>query len=80
MIRRELESALAYRERYQTRSSTNPLVIMMRDANEREVSRLDSELVQATAGDLEITLVGSPYVEHRVSLPVNVQVPLGSQA
>ena len=80
MIRHDLELASAYRERYQQRSSSNPLVLRMREANERELSELNAELVQATSGDLEITLLGSPYVEHRVSIPYFTRVLEGLQS
>jgi hypothetical protein len=68
LIRHELETALAYQERYQRRPSNNRLVELMRAANEQELTVLETELGTALAGDLELTLGGVQYESHRVSL------------
>jgi hypothetical protein len=68
LIRGDLETALAYRDRYETRPTSNPLVLMMRSANEKEIASLETELQTALTGDLEMTLVGPNYSEHRVSV------------
>lgn len=37
-----LETALAYRSHYQSRPTTDPLVLLMREHNEAEIARLQS--------------------------------------
>jgi hypothetical protein len=69
MIRRDLESAIAYRERYQSRETTDPHVVSMRQANEDEIGALELELAEATSGDVEITLSGAAYESHSVAVP-----------
>ena len=68
LIRHELETALAYQSRYQQRATENPLVELMRAANEQEIAALGGELAVALSGELELTLGGSQYESHRVSL------------
>ena len=68
IIRNELESAIAYRESYHDRPATDPLVFMMRSANEKDISALTAELQVAQTGDLEMTLLGPDYEHHRVSV------------
>ena len=65
---------MAYKVRYDARPSDNPLVLMMRSANDQEVVDLNAKLVEATAGDLEVTLSGAPYEGHRVPLPFITRV------
>lgn len=50
LIRLELETAMAYQERYRQRPSADPLVLSMRAANEAEVRALEAELAEATRG------------------------------
>lgn len=73
-IRRDLATAGAYRERYLARPSDDPLVLMMREANDREIQVLESELKEATAGELELTLLGPAYESHRVGLPLLTRI------
>ena len=73
-IRRDLATAGAYRERYLARPSDDPLVLMMREANEQEIRVLESELKQATAGELELTLLGPAYETHRVGIPLLTRI------
>jgi hypothetical protein len=68
-IRRDLETAVTYQKRYELRPTDNPLVLRMREANEHEIRDLEAELRQATSGELEVTLTGSAYDQHRVGLP-----------
>ncbi len=79
-IRHELETALAYQQLSSGRPSSNPFVSMMRRANEREIQSLGAELAVATAGNLELTLVGNPYLENRVSVPYITRVLEGLQS
>lgn len=46
-IRLDLETALAYKQRYGQRPTTDPSVQMMRSANETEIDRLETELAEA---------------------------------
>jgi hypothetical protein len=73
-IRRDLATAGAYRDRYQQRPSDDPLVIMMREANEQEIRALELELKEATAGELELTLLGRAYELHRVGIPLLTRI------
>src|ERR1039458_8670879 len=66
-IRQELDTALSYRQRYQSRPTDDPLVKEMRSANEAEIARLQSELRDALAGTLDVALDGAPVEDHRVS-------------
>jgi hypothetical protein len=49
----DLETALAYKERYQGRPATDRWAQMMRDDNEADILRLRSELAEALAGETE---------------------------
>ncbi|HTW06972.1 MAG TPA: hypothetical protein VME46_05665 [Acidimicrobiales bacterium] len=73
-IRRDLATAGAYRERYLARPSGDPLALMMREANEQEIRVLESELKQATAGELELTLLGPAYESHQVGIPLLTRI------
>lgn len=73
-IRRDLASAGAYRELYRERPSDDPLVLMMRESNERDIRALESELKDALAGELELTLLGPAYAEHRVGVPLLTRI------
>lgn len=80
MIRRDLDTALAYRGRYQERTSNEPLVAQMRQANEQEIHALQAELAQATSSDLEITLSGAAYQSHSVAVPYVTRILESFQA
>lgn len=73
-IRRDLVTAGAYRERYLARPSDDPLVLMMREANDEEIRALESEMKQATAGEVELTLLGPAYESHRVGIPLLTRI------
>lgn len=73
-IRRDLATAGAYQQRYQQRPSDDPLVLMMREANDQEIRALELELKEATAGELELTLLGPAYELHRVGLPLLTRI------
>ncbi len=73
-IRRDLAIAGAYRERYQQRPSDDPLVLMMRETNEKEIHALELELKDATAGEIELTLLGPAYAEHRMGIPLLTRI------
>lgn len=68
-IQHDLLTAMAYRERYTDRSTSDPWVIQMRDANESEIKSLQLEMAEALSGDLEITLEGQPVTGHTVTVP-----------
>jgi len=48
-INLDLETAIAYRDKYATRPTTDPLVAEMRAANEAEIEELQHELREALA-------------------------------
>ncbi len=48
-INLEIETALAYKDRYVTRPTSDPLVAEMRAANEAEIEALQHELEEALA-------------------------------
>ena len=80
LIRRELQTALDFQQRYTSRSTTDPLVARMRADNEEEIHELRSELAQALAGDVEISLDGAPVEDHRIALPFFARVMESLQA
>ncbi len=55
MIRLELETALAYQERWRERASDDALVLAMRTANEDEIRALRTELAQAVGAAALVT-------------------------
>ena len=48
-INLDLETAIAYRDRYATRPTSDPLVAEMRAANDAEIEELQQELREALA-------------------------------
>lgn len=69
LIRHELETALAYQARSESRPTDDTWAIQMRDDNAREVERLQDELAQALSGELEVSLSGSPVADHQEAVP-----------
>lgn len=74
MIRRDLDTALAYRERYRERSSDEPHVLSMRRSNDEEITSLEAELADATSSDVEFTFLGSAYDSHTAAVPYVARV------
>ncbi|MHB1773397.1 MAG: hypothetical protein ACYCST_16985 [Acidimicrobiales bacterium] len=52
-INLDLETAIAYRDRYATRPTSDPLVAEMRAANDAEIEDLQHELREALADPSE---------------------------
>jgi hypothetical protein len=69
-IQHELDTARAYRSQCEQRPSTDPLVLSMRSANEAEITQLERELAHATSGELEVTLAGRAFDDHRIGVPL----------
>ncbi len=80
LVRNDLENALAYQRAYKDRPALDWCSQLMRDDNEREISNLRSELAEALAGDLELSLDGFPVEDHRISLPYFNRVTESLQA
>ena len=68
-IRLDLETALAYRSRYAQRTTDDPTVRLMREANDRQITALELELSIALSAELEMSLEGAAIEDHSVAVP-----------
>ena len=71
LIRHELETALRYRDEASrdAKYANDPLVRLMFEQNDAEIERLEAELRNAVAADLEVSIEGSPVFQHVVTVP-----------
>ncbi len=80
MIEAELADARAMAENTQSESRDDPFVAVMLDANDRDIARLTAELADARSSDLELSIEGSPVVDHRISVSYLNRVTGGLQS
>ena len=70
VIKQDLETARAYQARTSLRPSSDPLVHLMRSANDREIEDLEGELALVDSGELELRFAGSAFDQHKMPVPV----------
>jgi hypothetical protein len=68
MIEAELADAQVMAANTSSLSRDDPFVAIMLEVNDRDIEKLSTELAEARSSDVELSIEGSPVVDHRISV------------